>query len=121
MERPVDGGEGVDHHDGDGEDGTAVSSDEEDGHQLTGYPGNAGFQRVDESCGQVEDKEQHVCHQSVGHQQVASFLAQGAKSENATQENRVCNQSGQSDDSSGDAEQLQVPWFHNCNPMLREV
>lgn len=106
MEGPADSSEGVDHHESDGENGTAVGGDEKSREHLTNTPGYVSPHRVSNHCGQVEDEEEYVCGQGVGHQKVTRLLAQGTGAENAYEQNRIGEQGGQSDDSGRNAKQL---------------
>lgn len=97
MQRPANCCVGVHHHEGDGENGTAIGGDGEGRDQLTQQPGDLSSDGVAEERDQVQDEEEHVCSQGVGHQQVARLLAQRTGQENAYEENRVGHQRGQSD------------------------
>lgn len=99
VERPADCCVGVHHHEGDGEDGTAVGGDGDSHDQLAEQPRHPRTHCVTDHCGQVEDEEDHVCCQGVGQQQVTSLPTQGTGQEDARQEERVGYQGGQSDDS----------------------
>ena len=89
AERPADSSVGVHHHEGDGEDGAAVGGDGDGCEQPTHDPGDLSAHGVADHNGQVEDEEERVSHQGVGHQQVACLLPQGTGQEDACQEDGV--------------------------------
>lgn len=97
MQGPADRCVGVHHHEGDGEDGAAVGGDGESRDQLTQHPGDLSGDGVADERDQVQDEEEHVCCQGVGHQQVAGLCTQRPGQENACEENGIGHQRGQSD------------------------
>lgn len=97
TEWPTNSSVGIDHHECDGEDGTAVGSDSDSCDQLTDQPGYLSSHNVTNHCGQVEDEEEYVCCQGIGYQQVTRLLAQGTRQKDAHQENRVGQQWGKCD------------------------
>ena len=121
TEWPANRSVGVHHHEGDGEDGTAVGGDGDGCDQLTNQPGHVSSGSVTDHHGHVEDEEEHVCCQGVGHQQVTCLLTQGTGQEDACQENGVGQQGGQSDDRSRDEKIVEVPPPQALLPFLREV
>ena len=74
MQRPADCCVGVHHHEGDGENGTAIGGDGESRDQLAQHPRDPSGDGVADEGDQVQDEEEHVRSQGVGHQQVARLL-----------------------------------------------
>lgn len=97
VQRPADRRVGVHHHEGDGEDGAAVGGDGESRDHLAQQPRDVSGEGVADERDEVQDEEEHVRSQSVGHQQVARLLAQRAGQEDAREENGVGHQRGQGD------------------------
>lgn len=121
MQRPADCCVGVHHHEGDCEHGTAVGGDCESRDQLAQQPGDLNADGVADEQDQVEDEEEHVGSQGVGHQQVARLLTQRMALENAHEEEGVGHQRGHGDHCRRDEEIFQMPDVESLCPVPRQV
>lgn len=108
VERPADCRVGVGHHEGDGEDGAAVGGDGDGSEQIAEQPRHLRPHHVADGGGKIENEEEQVGHQRVGHQLVASLPTQGAGQGDARQEDGVGYQGGRGEDHGGDDEVVQV-------------